>query len=299
MKIRIGSRGSPLARVQSATVGGLLTERFPDMETEFVFIKTSGDKIAGRVSESGGKGIFVREIEEALLDGSIDVAVHSMKDLPSVLPEGLVIGAVPKREDPSDCVALAQGDDSAVFEFPKKKAKIGTGSLRRACQILEMFPDVSVEPVKGNIETRMEKMDSGKFDALVLATAALNRLGMRNRISRKFNPMSFVPAPGQGALAVECREGDAKIADAVRTVECKQTRLCVEVERAFLHKLGGDCRTPAGCYAGKKGSKIEAVAVIASPDGSEIYREQIEGDEKDGAETGARIAEKIVSRQRK
>ncbi len=250
MKIRIGSRGSSLAGVQAAGVGKLLAEKIPELKAEFVFIKTSGDRGNMPISDSGGKGVFVKEIEEALLKGAIDIAVHSMKDLPSVLPDGLIIGAVPQREDPSDCVIFPGGAD--CFESLGKGAKIGTGSLRRASQILDMRPDVSVEPVRGNVETRIAKMDSGEFDALVLATAALNRLELKNRIGHKFNPMSFVPAPGQGALAIECRDGDTEIVEIAKTIECAQSRLCAEVERSFLRKLGGDCQIPAGCYAKKK-----------------------------------------------
>ncbi len=298
MKIKIGSRSSPLAVIQSSGVGKLLKKQFPEIEAEFVFLKTSGDSKSGTVAEIGGKGVFVKEIEEALLDGSIDIAVHSMKDMPSVLPDGLTIGSVPKREDPSDCIVFPDDEDGGTrFESIKKGAKIGTGSLRRTCQILDARPDVSVEPVRGNIETRMAKMDSGQFDALVLATAALDRLEIKNRNRRKFDPTRFVPAPGQGALAVECRDGDTKIVDIVVAIECEQSRLCVEIERSFLRKLGGDCQIPAGCYAKKSGSGMEVTAVMASADGSEIYREKIEGDEKDGAETGTKIAEKIMARQ--
>lgn len=297
MKIRIGSRASPLARVQSAEVGRLLAERFPELKTEFVFITTSGDNDSRPVSRSGGKGIFVKEIEESLLDGSVDIAVHSMKDLPSTLPTGLIIGSVPPRQDPSDCVVFPAGEYGMSLESLRKGAKVGTGSIRRACQLLDVRPDFSIKSVRGNIETRIAKMDSGEFDALVLATAALNRLEIKDRTSSKLSPTSFVPAPGQGALAVECRDGDAKIVDMVKSIECRWSRLCVEIERSFLHRIGGDCQVPAGCYVQKNRSKVEVTAFMASSDGSELYREQIGGDKNKGVETGATIAERIMERQ--
>ncbi len=296
MKMKIGSRSSPLARIQSAEIANLLKEKFPELEMEFVFIKTSGDNRERPFSEPGGKGAFVREIEQALLDGSIHIAVHSMKDLPSILPDGLTIGSVPKREDPSDCILFPKGKDSGIsFERLNKGAKIGTGSFRRKFQILDMRSDISVEPISGNIGTRIAKMDSGKVDALVLATAALKRLQIKNRTVQILNPEDFVPSPGQGALAVECREKDLKTIGLIKMIECGQSRLCVEVERSFLHKLGGDCSIPAGCYARKNRNIIQVSAFMISPDSEKIHRENIEANEKEGPKTGDKIAEKIMS----
>ncbi|WP_462137795.1 hydroxymethylbilane synthase [Candidatus Mycalebacterium sp.] len=297
MKIKIGSRGSPLAKIQAAEVGGILQKQFPELETEFVFIKTSGDLRNGADSQSGGKGIFIKEIETALLDGSIDIAVHSMKDLPSVLPDGLIIGCVPKREDPSDCIVLPAGESGGGLESVKRGAKIGTGSLRRSCQILAARPDLSVEPLRGNVETRIDKMDSGDFDAIMLASAALNRLKLDDRISSRMDPMNFVPAPGQGALAVECGEQNTKTVQLLKKIECEQSRVCVEVERAFLLKLGGDCNIPAGCHARKNKGSIEVVAVMANESG-EIFTEKLKTDEKNSAQAGFKIAEMVMSKVR-
>lgn len=297
MKIKIGSRGSPLAKIQAYKVGALLEKKIPELKTEFVFIKTSGDLPGGAVSQSGGKELFVKEIESALLDGSIDIAVHSMKDMPSVPPSGLVIGCVPKREDPSDCVVFPAGKSGCGLESVKKGAKIGTGSLRRSCQILAVRPDLSVEPLRGNIETRIAKMDSGNFDAIMLASAALNRLKLDDRISNRLDPMSFVPAPGQGALAVECREQDTETARLLKSVECEHSRACVEIERAFLQKLGGNCNVPAGCYARKNANSIKVAAVMADENGG-IFGVKLETDEKNSVQTGIEIAEKIMSKAR-
>lgn len=297
MKIRIGSRGSPLARVQALGVGGLLREKFAGLETEFLFIKTSGDTAPASVAQEGGKGIFVKEIENALLDGSIDIAVHSMKDLPSVLPDGLVIGAVPRREDPSDCVLFPKGTEpGAGIESLKDGAKIGTGSARRSCQILAVRSGVFISPIRGNIGTRVDKMDSGEFDAIVLASAALSRLQIEGRAASRFNPEDFIPAPGQGALAVERREGDDKIAEMTTAIECSRSRLCADVERSFLARLGGNCDIPAGCYATESGGKVKITAML-SEDG-EIYREKIETDKENCVRAGAEIADAVISKTR-
>ncbi len=298
MRIRIGSRGSPLAKTQTSEVKKLLEGKFPEIQTELVFIKTSGDSQENWISDSGGKGVFVKEIEEALLCGSIDIAVHSMKDLPSVLPDGLIVGCVPQRNDPSDCIVFPETQKGACLESLKKGAKIGTGSLRRSFQILAMRPDVSVEPVRGNIGTRIAKMDSGHFDAIILACAALGRLKIENRNMQKFNPADFVPAPGQGALALECREKDTETIDLMKEIECAQSRRCAEIERSFLHRLGGNCRIPAGCYARENENGTEIFALMASVEDGQIYREKIETREKCRARNGAEIAEKIMSKAR-
>ena len=289
MKIKIGSRGSPLAGIQAAQVGALLTKQFPGLKTEFVFIKTSGDR---RGASLGGKGAFVKEIEEALASGKVDIAVHSMKDMPSILPDGLIIGAVPRRADPSDCVVFPDGSDGSL----KKGACVGTASLRRSCQILAMRPDVSVLPVRGNVGTRIDKMNAGEFDALLLASAALDRLEMSGRAGLRFDPMEFVPAPGQGALAVECREDDGQTRERLSAIECGESRMCVEIERQFLARLGGDCSVPAGCHARKNGGKIEASAILA-PDGrGEVHREAALATKADCGRLGAEIAEKVMSK---
>ena len=287
MKIKIGSRGSPLAKIQAAQTGALLTKQFPGLKTEFVFIKTSGDR---RGAPAGGKGAFVREIEEALASGAVDIAVHSMKDMPSALPDGLAIGAVPPRADPSDCVVFPDGSDGSL----KKGARVGTASLRRSCQMLSMRPDVSVLPVRGNVGTRIDKMNAGEFDALVLASAALDRLDMTGRAGLRFNPAEFVPAPGQGALAVECREDDAQTREWLSAIECAESQMCVGIERQFLARLGGDCSVPAGCHARRSGGKIEVVAALAADGRGEVHRETAVADEADCGRVGAEIAERVM-----
>lgn len=311
MKIKIGSRGSPLAGVQAAEAGGLLTERFPGLRAEFVFIKTSGDRrgaaentVAAQdtvtVKNTGpadGKGAFVKEIEEALLSGAVDIAVHSMKDMPSALPDGLIIGAVPPRADPSDCVVLPEGaNGSPDGLFEKKGARVGTASLRRSCQVSAKYPGAKILPVRGNVGTRINKMNAGEFDALVLASAALDRLNMAEKAAFRFDPARFVPAPGQGALAIECREDDGQTLKLLRAVECAESRLLVDIERRFLARLGGNCSVPAGCFARKNGGKITVTAILATDGQGEVHRETVVADEADCGGLGAEIAERLMSK---
>ncbi|WP_299980923.1 hydroxymethylbilane synthase [Desulfobacula sp.] len=271
--IRIGTRGSKLALWQANFIKSEIERLFPDLNVELKIIKTTGDRITDRpLAMVGGKGLFVKEIENALLNSDIDLAVHSMKDMPGKLPEGLIIGAVPKRENPFD--VLISKDNRLLTDY-KKGAKIGTSSLRRASQIKHIRPDVAIVSIRGNLDTRIKKLKSGEYDAIVLAAAGLRRLGQESEITEYLDETIMLPAVGQGALCIETRKNNGDIALIMETLDHHDTRICVTGERAFLKQIEGSCHIPVACFGKIKDNQVVLTAVVASEDGKALIKQQI------------------------
>lgn len=284
----IASRGSQLALWQARWVQQKLAER--GHETRIEIIKTTGDKITDvPLAKVGTKGLFTKEIEEALLDGRADLAVHSLKDLPTELPAGLVLAAIPVREDPRDAIVGKRLDD-----LPRG-AKVGTSSLRRAAQLRQFRPDLEVESIRGNLDTRVRKLDEGLYDAVVLAAAGLKRLGWSERIAELLPAEIMCSAVGQGALAIETRAEGAGY-QACIALDDPQTRAAVTAERAVLAALGGGCQVPIGAYATIKNAKLHMVAVVASPDGSDLVRGETNGPIADAARLGSALGADLLDR---
>ncbi len=290
-KIRIGTRGSPLALAQAREVVARLTKahKLAEGACEIVVIKTSGDRITDRpLAEEGGKGLFTKEIEEALLDRSIDLAVHSMKDMTTVLPAGLTIGAALKREDPRDAfVSLKYG---SLAEVPAG-AVIGTSSLRRQAQVLHRRPDLKIVPLRGNVATRLKKLAEGAADGTFLACAGLKRLGLAEHIREPVSSEIMLPAAAQGAIAIELRADDADTAQLVAPLNDAATALCVAAERAFLARLDGSCRTPIAGLAELEGNAMRFRGEILTPDGKECLATERSG----GAEAALRLGEEAAT----
>jgi len=290
LRLRIGSRGSQLALWQANYIGGRLRER--GHETELEIIHTTGDKITDvALAKVGSKGMFIKEIEEALAEGRIDLAVHSMKDLPTELSSQFTIAAVPKREDPRDAFCAVK---YSSFKDLPQGARVGTSSLRREAQLKAMRPDLAVHPLRGNVDTRLRKLESGEYDAIILASAGLRRLG-RTELVRQTLPVEVMcPAAGQGALAIETRTADYEIISALACLDDLATRTETECERALLKKMGGGCQVPIGANAAWTDGQLRLRAVIASPDGKILLRES--GGNRDPVELGERIGQLLLGR---
>jgi hydroxymethylbilane synthase len=281
----IASRGSQLALWQARWVAAQLSGAGHECRIEI--IKTTGDKITDvPLAKVGTKGLFTKEIEEALLDGRADLAVHSLKDLPTELPEGLVLAAVPEREDPRDAVVGRKLADLALG------ARVGTSSLRRAAQLRQLRPDLQVESVRGNLDTRLRKLDEGQYDAILLAAAGLKRLGWGGRIAEILAPDQMCPAVGQGALAIEARAGF----DGVAVLDDAATHTAVMAERGVLGALGGGCQVPIGAYATVSHGRVRLLGIVAAPDGTQLIRANAEGAAADAAKIGARLAADLLER---
>jgi hydroxymethylbilane synthase len=284
--IRIGTRGSPLALVQARAVRDALVAAGPDLAVEIVPIKTTGDQVQDRkLTEIGGKGLFTKEIEEALLDGRIDCAVHSMKDLETWLPDGLTIGAMLPREDARDALLARSG--GSIAELPRA-AVVGTSSLRRQAQLLALRPDLKVVALRGNVETRLRKLAAGEADATLLAVAGLKRLGLLDKATAIIDSDEILPAVGQGAIGIEVREGDAHLRDLLAAVDHRATTSCVTAERACLAELDGSCRTPIAAHAElvDDGRTMRLRALIALPDGKAVHRDESRGPTAEAAALG-------------
>jgi hydroxymethylbilane synthase len=286
--LTIGSRGSQLALWQAHWVQARLEALGQESRVEI--IKTTGDQITDvSLSQVGSKGLFTKEIEEALLSGAIDLAVHSLKDMPTELPAGLTLAAIPEREDARDALvgrALAQ---------LAKGARIGTGSLRRAAQLRSLRPDLRIEDIRGNVDTRLRKLDEGQYDAIVLASAGLRRLGWEGRITEVFDPGIMCPAVGQGALAVETRDDRGAGFEAAQRLEHAETRAAVTAERSLLATLGGGCQAPMGAHALVKGEALFIVALIVSPDGKQVVRQESQGPADNAAALGCELGEELLA----
>lgn len=285
--IRLGSRASTLALTQTELVLSALQARHPEQAFEVRRISTHGDQVLDRsLTAIGGKGVFVREIEEALLAGEIDLAVHSFKDLPTVQPEGLVVGAVTERADPRD--VLAAGPGVALAGLPAG-ARVGTSSRRRAVQLRSMRPDLAVADIRGNVETRLRKLDGGQYDAIILAAAGLARLGLLGRATQIFDPKVFLPAPGQGALALELRAADAEVAALLAPLDHAPTRAAVAAERALLAGLGGGCDLPIGAYAWLEAGQL-ALRALSADEAGHIASGEAYGSPDDPCALGRQLA---------
>ena len=270
--IVIGSRGSQLALWQARHIAARLEQL--GEQTRIEIIKTTGDKITDvPLAQVGGKGLFTKEIEEALLEGSIDLAVHSLKDMPAAVPAGLTLAAFPEREDPRDALV------GCTLAELRPSVRVGTSSLRRAAQLHSLGRGLVIETLRGNVDTRLRKLDEGQYDAIVLAAAGLRRLGWENRITELLDPAVMCPAAGQGALAIETRDDGSLAYEIARKLDHAQTRAAVTAERALLAVLEGDCQVPIGAYAHLEGSSIHLRAIVASPDGQRVVRDSLCGEE--------------------
>jgi hydroxymethylbilane synthase len=291
-RLRIGTRGSLLALTQSTFIKRSLEQFWPDLQVALTIIKTTGDKIQDvPLAKVGGKGLFVKEIEDALLAGDVDLAVHSMKDVPAELPGGLEIGVVPEREDPRDVLVAARGNGLA--DLPQGGV-VGSSSLRRAAQVKRLRPDLRVEMLRGNLDTRLRKLESGQYDAIILAAAGLHRMGWKDRITAYFDPAEFLPAIGQGALGLEFRSDDEATQRLVRPLHHADTAAAVEAERAFLQRLEGGCQVPIGGHAIVSGDRVALSGLVASLDGREIITRQGTAPRAEAAQLGRRIAGELL-----
>jgi hydroxymethylbilane synthase len=295
-RLRIGTRGSPLALAQAREVQRLLVAAhgFDDADIEVVVIKTTGDRIQDRpLSEAGGKGLFTKEIEEALLDGAIDLAVHSMKDMPTVLPDGLTIGAMLPREDVRDAFISARWPS---LEALPQGAVVGSSSLRRQAQLRRLRPDLQVVTFRGNVDTRLRKLGDGAVDATLLAVAGLNRLGLADRITAPIPLDVMLPAVAQGAIGIECRFDDEDTAALLDSLNHPATALCVTAERAFLARLEGSCRTPIAGLGQLDGSVFTFRGEILRPDGSESHAVTRQGQPAAAMQLAIEAAEDLLDR---
>ena len=272
-KLVYATRKSQLALAQSRAFVSGFSRIEPELEIEELTVTTTGDRVQDRpLSEIGGKGLFVKEIEEALLERRADIAVHSMKDVPPALESGLVIGCIPLREDPRDVLVSKTG--AKLDELPRG-ARVGTTSLRRRVQLLELRPDLEVVALRGNVDTRLRKCREGEVDAILLARAGLNRLGLSDVPTEVLEPERFLPAVGQGALAVEQRAGDEAVSSLLAQVSHAETKLCVLAERGVLAAVSGDCQTPVAAYAVRRGSELWLRGLLSEPDGSRVRRREL------------------------
>ncbi len=283
-EIVIATRASPLARAQALSVGEALARAEPRISYRLLPLTTRGDRIKGELPRFGGKGLFVREVQEAVLQGKADLAVHSAKDLPSEPIPGLVLAAVPPREDPRDALL-----GTPLAELPRG-ARVGTSSLRRASQLKAFRSDLTVIPFRGNVDTRLAKLARGEVDAAIMSLAGLRRLGLEAEVVEVLDPHLMTPAPGQGCLAVEAREADQELIALLEAVSDQAARTELEAERAFLQALGGGCFLPAGCLARLEGQILQVQAVLAAVDGSEVHRVFLQGDPSEASTLGRRAA---------
>jgi hydroxymethylbilane synthase len=298
--VKLGTRGSQLALYQANTTAALLKTQ-AGIDCEIVVIKTSGDRLSeAPLSQIGGKRLFVKEIEDALLAGDIDIAVHSSKDLPAVLPPGLVVGAVLPREDPRDAVVLPGGREASSIDAVRAllgpAPTIGTSSVRRIAQLIPLFPGARFDPIRGNLDTRLRKLDSGDYDALILAAAGLRRLQHAHRISTALPADRCVPAPGQGIIAIEIRDDDRRARELVTTITDATTSVALEAERALVTRLGGGCQLPIGAYATVAGETMTLAGIVIALDGSREVRTSESGSIRAPEALGIYVADSLLAR---
>lgn len=297
MKIRVGTRGSNLALIQTNWAIDRLKEKFPEVEFEVKIIKTKGDKILHlSLDKIGDKGLFVKEIESQLLEGEIDLAVHSMKDMPAEVVEGLKFAAVPKREDPRDVIILREGLNS--FDELPIGATIGTGSKRRKYQLLRKRPDLNIVPIRGNIETRISKIESENLDGIVLAASGVIRADLEEKIT-EFLPVDLmIPAPAQGALALEIRENDEELEKMIDAIKDEISQIQTDAERSYLAGIDGSCHIPMGAYCEVDGEKLTLTGIFGDEDGEKITVASLEGDRNNPKELGSNLAKIILKKHR-
>jgi len=292
MFIRIGTRASQLALAQTKWVIDKISARYPDIRVDLIKIKTRGDRILDRpLSTIGGKGLFVKEIEEALIRKEIDVAVHSLKDVPAELPDSLYIGLIPEREDPHD--VIISKDNIHLKDLPEG-ASVGTSSLRRSAQLLHHRPDLKIFPLRGNLETRIRKLDTAYIHAIVVAAAGLHRIGLKDKATQSFSFDLMLPAIGQGALGLELRRDDKQTRDILAFLDHYPTRVEVEAERSFLMGLKGGCQLPVAGLARLKDGSIHLDGLVANLDGSTIFRDVLIGPPEKAGELGVTLANRLL-----
>lgn len=293
VNIKIGTRGSKLAVWQANWVKAALKAKHPLLAAELVTIKTKGDKILDTpLARIGGKGLFIKEIEDALLDGRIDLAVHSMKDMPAIIPDGLRIGAIPERETPKDVLISKKG----LLTELETGACIGTSSVRRAAQLLHTRPDIVISPLRGNLDTRIRKLATEDIDAIVLAAAGIRRLGFVHKITEYLDESVMLPAVGQGALCIEIKEDDAEVGSIVASLDHLETRKVVMAERAFLNRLGGSCQVPIAALGKIDKNRFSICGLVADTDGATVIRNTLSGPVERAGEIGVELAESLLAK---
>ncbi len=291
--LRLGTRASLLALRQANWVKAKVEEQNPGVEVTLVHIKTQGDKIDVPLFNVGGKGLFVKEIEEALLGGDVDLAVHSAKDLPILIPEGLALIAFPEREDPRD--AIISKDGRPWGKIPPG-GRVGTSSLRRQAQLLNLRPDLKIVPLRGNLDTRIKKLSTLNLDAVILASAGLRRMGWEDQVAEFFEPEVMLPAVGQGVLAIEARLEDKWVQHLLASLNHSPTQLCFMAERSFLQRLGGGCQVPIAGLAQLFSGRLILSALVATENGREVIRGKLEGSSAQGEDLGRRLAEELLEK---
>lgn len=292
--IRIATRQSPLALWQAEHVASRLKAAYPGLEIELVKMVTQGDKVLDApLAKVGGKGLFVKELEQGILEGRADLAVHSMKDVPSELPKGLHIGAILLREDPRD--ALVSNHYQSLSDLPSD-ARIGTSSLRRQCQLKLRLPECEIEHLRGNVGTRLQKLESQKLDAIILAAAGLIRLGLSDRITQFLSPEESLPAVGQGAIGIECLQEDSRINNLLGILHDEETAVCVNAERAFNHRLNGGCQVPIAGFAELSGGGLRLRGLVARPDGTAWVQSEVNGSKSEAIGLGVVLADELLAR---
>jgi hydroxymethylbilane synthase len=292
--VRIGTRKSQLALVQTYWIKAELEKHFPDLEIEVEKMSTQGDKILDvPLAKIGDKGLFTKELEVGMLDGTTDFAVHSLKDLPTNLPEGLMLGCVTKRVNPADALVVNEKNQDKQLETLPEGAVVGTSSLRRLAQLRHHFPHLTFKDVRGNVNTRLAKLDAGEYDAIILAVAGLERLGMSDRIHQVIAPEISLHAVGQGALGIECREGDTRILEILKVLEDIESRDRAYAERSFLRELEGGCQVPIGVNTSIDGDTLTLVGMVASLDGKQLIKDNISGNRSDAEQIGKDLAKKL------
>lgn len=291
-RLVIATRGSKLALWQAEHISALLEQRWPGLVVERLVVKTTGDIIQDvPLAKVGGKGLFVKEIEEAMLDGRADLAVHSMKDVPVELPEGLVLGVVPEREVFTDTLLLGQGDD---LDSLPAGARVGTSSLRRQAQLKSLRPDLEIVMLRGNVDTRLRKLAEGQYDAIVMASAGLKRLGLVWERSFELGPPSFLPAVGQGALGLEYRRDDPAVAEMLAPLDHAPSHIAVDAERGFLTGLDGGCQVPIAAHAVLEGDVVTLTGFVADPEGRRIFRREARGAGAGAFQLGLDLAREVL-----
>lgn len=291
--IRIATRKSPLALWQANFVAAKLKHLYPSINTELIQMVTRGDKILDApLAKVGGKGLFVKELEQGMMEGHADIAVHSMKDVPIEFPDSLHLSVVMTREDPSD--ALVSNRFSSLNDLPVD-VKIGTSSLRRQCQIKNRFPQSEILSLRGNVNTRLNKLDAGDYDAIILASAGLKRLGMAHRIKQQLDPVICLPAIGQGAIGIECRADDAEMNQLLAPLHDPETSICITAERAMNKRLNGGCQVPIGGFAQLVDGRIAMTGLVGSPDGNVLYRSSRYGLPHQAEQIGQMLAEDLLA----
>ncbi len=292
--LKIATRKSPLALWQAEFVRSSLLAAHPGLEVELVTMTTQGDKILDvPLAKIGGKGLFIKELEQGMLAGEADIAVHSMKDVPMELPQGFGLPVICRREVPLD--AFVSHEYARIEDLPQG-ARVGTSSLRRSSQLLHKRPDLEILSLRGNVQTRLSKLDNGDFDAIILASAGLVRLELEARIRSRIPAETMLPAVGQGAVGIECREGDEDIISLISFLDDKQTNLCVSAERAFNHRLEGGCQVPIAGHAILEGDELWLRGLVASVDGREVVSGETRGPAAEGESLGTALAEDLLSR---